>query len=56
MCNVDGDTRMDIDNNYYDAVNDNNVADYDYGYDEDYNDEGEYADGKLTFVAGINNI
>ncbi|KAG2216359.1 hypothetical protein INT45_001611 [Circinella minor] len=40
----DGDARMGIDNNYYDAVNDNNVADYDYGYDEDYNDEGEYAD------------
>ncbi|KAG2209024.1 hypothetical protein INT45_008885 [Circinella minor] len=35
---------MDIDNNYYDDVNDNNVANYDYGYDEDYNDEGEYAD------------
>ncbi|KAG2226941.1 hypothetical protein INT45_010220 [Circinella minor] len=32
------------DNNYYDAVNDNNVADYDYGYDEDYSGEGEYAD------------
>ena len=55
MCNVDDDTRMDIDNNYGD-INNDNVADYDYGFDEDYNDEGEYADGKLTFVAGINNI
>ncbi|KAG2205922.1 hypothetical protein INT45_006352, partial [Circinella minor] len=41
-----------IDNNYGD-INNDNVADYDYGFDEDYNDEGEYADGKLTFVAGI---
>lgn len=32
MCNIDDDTRMDLDNDYY-------------------NDDGEYADGKLTFVA-----
>ncbi|KAG2215406.1 hypothetical protein INT45_010426, partial [Circinella minor] len=30
-------------NNYGD-INNDNVADYDYGFDEDYNDEGEYAD------------
>ncbi|KAG2217662.1 hypothetical protein INT45_000792 [Circinella minor] len=48
----DGDTRMDIDNNNYDAVNDNNVADYDYSYDEDYSNEGEYADDTtLNFFA-----
>ncbi|KAG2215773.1 hypothetical protein INT45_009414 [Circinella minor] len=50
----DGDTGMDIDNNYYGDVSNNNFPDYDDGYDEDYNDEGEYTDGKLTFVAGIN--
>ena len=47
---------MDIDNNYYGNVSNNNFPDYDDGYDEDYNDEGEYTDGKLTFVAVINNI
>ena len=44
---------MDIDNNQYDDVNNNNVPDYDDGYGEDYNDENEYADGKISIICNI---
>ncbi|KAG2216480.1 hypothetical protein INT45_014040 [Circinella minor] len=40
----DGDTGMYIDNNYYGDISNNNFPNYDDGYDEDYNDEGEYSD------------